>query len=69
MNTYLISVFDGSSVFIEKITARSLASAEDRLIDLYLPSDEDVPADWEDFVAIMEEAGYAIGNFYEISEF
>lgn len=57
------------ALFYRKITARSLASAEDRFIDLYLPSDEDVPADWEDFVAIMEEAGYAIGNFTKYLNF
>lgn len=69
MNTYLIPVFDGSSTYIEKVMARSLSSAEDKFIDMYISSDDDIPEDWEEFLSFMEDAGYIIGEPCEISEF
>ena len=70
MNTYLIPIYDRSTgIYIEDIKARSLSSAEDVIIDKYLPEDENFPESWEDFLATMEDNRIIIGDIYEISEF
>lgn len=70
MNTYLIPIYDGRFVYIEKIVAKNLESAKEQFINEYLPDESPVPADWEDFTLIMnEDCDYTIGEFYEISEF
>lgn len=69
MNTYLIPIYDGEDTYIDSVKARNLEQAKDRIIDSYLDEDDDVPADWDDFISIMADKGYGIGNFYELSEF
>ena len=39
-------------------------------MDNYLDEDDDVPADWNDFIIYMDNKyDYMFGDFYELSEF
>ena len=70
MNTYLVPVFDGEDIWIERIDANSIKDAENRFIDDYITDDDEIPADFEDFKKKLEEnEEWKIGNFYEIDEF
>ena len=70
MNTYLVPVFDGEDIWIERIDSNSIKDAENRFIDDYITDDDEIPADFEDFKMKLEEnEGWKIGNFYEIDEF
>lgn len=71
MNTYLIPVYNGaSSVYIDKVKARNLEDAKQRIMYLYLDGDDEVPADWDDFLVYVDQKyDYIFGDFYELSEF
>lgn len=71
MNTYLIPIYNGASgVYIDKVKAKNIEDAKQRIIDLYLDDNDEVPADWDDFlIYIDQEYDYIFGDFYELSEF
>lgn len=70
MNTYLIPVNNSEEIYIDYVKARSIEDAEQRIIDNYLDEDDDVPADWNDFIIYMDNKyDYVFGDFYELSEF
>lgn len=70
MNTYLIPVNNSEEIYIDYVKARSIEDAEQRIMDNYLDEDDDVPADWNDFIIYMDNKyDYIFGDFYELSEF
>lgn len=70
MNTYLIPVFNGEDIYIDHIIARNISEAKKRFMDDYLDDNDDVMADWDEFLSYMtDKYNYAIGAFYELSEF
>lgn len=70
MNTYLIPVNNSEEIYIDYVKARSIEDAEQRIMDNYLDEDDDVPADWNDFIIYMDNRyNYVFGDFYELSEF
>lgn len=70
MNTYLIPVNNSEEIYIDYVKARSIEDAEQRIMDNYLDEDDDVPADWNDFIIYMDNKyDYMFGDFYELSEF
>ena len=70
MNTYLIPINNSEEIYIDYVKARSIEDAEQRIMDNYLDEDDDVPADWKDFIIYMDNKyDYMFGDFYELSEF
>lgn len=70
MNTYLIPISDDGDIYIEKVKARSIEDAKQRIMDEYLDEDDDIPADWGDFLVYMDgNYNFVFGDFYELSEF
>ena len=70
MNTYLIPVYDGFNIFIDKITAVSLEEAQLKYIDKHICDEDPYPDSWDEFVKQREEMhGTIVGDLYEISEF
>lgn len=70
MNTYLIPINNSEEIYIDYVKARSIEDAEQRIMDNYLDEDDDVPADWNDFIIYMDNKyDYMFGDFYELSEF
>lgn len=70
MNTYLIPINNSEEIYIDYVKARSIEDAEQRIMDNYLDEDDDVPADWNDFIIYMDNKyDYVFGDFYELSEF
>ena len=66
--TYIVPIYNGHTADIECIKARSLAHAEELFIDNFILKNEDIPADFEEFKNRLEEEGWSIGEFYELSE-
>ena len=63
MNTYVVPY----SVWVEKITARSLQEAKDKIIETYVNLwDLDYPGDWSEFVDIIEAANAQVGDVIDI---
>lgn len=70
MNTYLIPINNSEEIYIDYVKARSIEDAEQRIMDNYLDENDDVPADWNDFIIYMDNKyDYVFGDFYELSEF
>lgn len=70
MNTYLIPISSPDGPSIESVKAKDLSSAMIRFMKSNLDADDPVPADWEDFLNIMEEIYQTtVGDIYDISEF
>ena len=70
MNTYLIPINNSEEIYIDYVKARSIEDAEQRIMDNYLDENDDVPADWNDFIIYMDNKyDYMFGDFYELSEF
>lgn len=70
MNTYLIPISTPEGPSIESVKAKDLSSAKIRFMKANLDDDDPVPADWEDFLDIMEETyQITVGDIYDISEF
>ena len=67
MNTYVVSFSTSDSVWVEKITARSLQEAKDKIIETYVNLwDLDYPGDWSEFVDIIEAANAQVGDVIDI---
>ena len=70
MNTYIIPLSLNNDVWIETIKAKSISEAQDKLMNrLSNDWDLDIPADWEDFLAIIDNDGFRIGELKDIEEF
>ncbi len=70
MNTYIIPFSLNNDVWIETIKAKSISEAQDKLMNrLSNDWDLDIPADWEDFLAIIDNDGFRIGELKDIEEF
>lgn len=70
MNTYIIPFYLNNDVWIETIKAKSISEAQDKLMNrLSNDWDLDIPADWEDFLAIIDNDGFRIGELKDIEEF
>ena len=67
MNTYVVPFGTNDGVWIEKITARSLQEAKDKIIETYVNLwDLDYPGDWSEFVDIIEAANAQVGDVIDI---
>ena len=67
MNTYVVPFSTSDSVWIEKIAARSLQEAKDKIIETYVNLwDLDYPGDWSEFVDIIEAANAQVGDVIDI---
>lgn len=71
MNTYLIPLYNTNTrePFIESVSAKSISEAQDRFIEEWIDEDSEIPGDWYDFIDVMYENGFILGEFKEISEF
>lgn len=70
MNTYIIPFSIDNDVWIETVRAKSLLEAQDRLMNRLSNDWElDVPADWEDFLAILDNNGFRVGELKDVEEF
>lgn len=72
MSTYIVPIYneDENDVYIEKVSARNLEEAEDRIMNKYLDAEDEVPCDYSDFLDIIyQNQGLVFGSFYELSEF
>lgn len=67
MNTYVVPFSTSDSAWVEKITARSLQEAKDKIIETYVNLwDLDYPGDWSEFVDIIEAANAQVGDVIDI---
>lgn len=67
MNTYVVPFGTSDSVWIEKVTARSLQEAKDKIIETYVNLwDLDYPGDWNEFVDIVEATNAQVGDVIDI---
>lgn len=73
MNTYLFPMCDvkDNIAWIEKILARNLTSAEEKLIRLLMEDYEeyDLPDDMSEIKRILSSQGIILGELYDIEEF
>lgn len=70
MNTYIIPFSIDNDVWIETVKAKSLLEAQDRLMNRLSHDWElDIPADWEDFLAILDNNGFHVGELKDVEEF
>lgn len=70
MNTYIIPFSLDNDVWIETVKAKSLFEAQDKLMNRLSNDWElDIPADWEDFLAILDNNGFRVGELKDIEEF
>lgn len=67
MNTYVVPFGTSDGVWIEKVTARSLQEAKDKVIETYVNLwDLDYPGDWNEFVDIVEAVNAQVGDVIDI---
>lgn len=70
MNTYIIPFSIGNDVWIESVKAKTILEAQDKLMNrLSYDWELDVPADWEDFLAILDNNEFRVGELKDIEEF
>lgn len=70
MNTYIIPFSLDNDVWIETVKAKSLLEAQDRLMNRLSHDWElDIPADWEDFLAILDNNYFRVGELKDVEEF
>lgn len=73
MNTYLFPICDSNEniVWIEKIKARNLSSAKEKLVQMLLEDYEDLnlPDDLNEMEKILNSNGLILGELYDIEEF
>lgn len=67
MNTYVVPFGISEGVWIEKVTARSLQEAKDKIIEAYVNLwDLEYPGDWSEFVDLLEVEEVKIGEVIDI---
>lgn len=72
MNTYLLPIADNEyqKTWIESVKARGFTEAKDKFMESITNEfDLDVPMDWDDFVRILSEGNFIIGNISDVEEF
>lgn len=73
MNTYLFPICDvrDNIAWIEKIRARNLTSAKEKLVQLLMEDYEeyDLPDDMNETKRILSSKGIILGELYDIEEF
>lgn len=73
MNTYLFPICDvrDNIAWIEKIRARNLASAKEKLVQMLMEDYEeyDLPDDMSEIERILSSNGIILGELYDIEEF
>lgn len=73
MNTYLFPICDvkDNIVWIEKVRARNLSSAEEKLVQMLMEDYEeyDLPDDMSEIERILSSKGIILGELYDIEEF
>lgn len=70
MNTYIIPFSINNDVWIESVKAKTILEAQDKLMNrLSYDWELDVPADWEDFLAILDNNEFRVGELKDIEEF
>lgn len=73
MNTYLFPICDVNDniVWIEKIRARNLTTAKEKLVQMLMEDYEeyDLPDDLREMERILNSKGIVLGELYDIEEF
>lgn len=70
MNTYIIPFSLDNDVWIESVKAKTILEAQDKLMNrLSYDWELDIPADWEDFLAILDNNGFRVGELKNVEEF
>lgn len=73
MNTYLFPICDVNDniVWIEKIRARNLTTAKEKLVQMLMEDYEeyDLPDDLREMERILNSKGIILGELYDIEEF
>lgn len=70
MNTYIIPFSLDNDVWIESVKAKSILEAQDKLMNRLSHDWElDVPTDWEDFLQILSNEMFRVGELKDIEEF
>lgn len=70
MNTYIIPFSINNDVWIESVKAKTILEAQDKLMNrLSYDWELDVPANWEDFLAILDNNEFRVGELKDIEEF
>ena len=71
MNTYLFPICDVSNnvVWIEKIRARNIALAKEKLVQMLIEDYDDLPDDLNEIETILSSKGIILGELYDVEEF
>lgn len=70
MNTYIIPFSLDNDVWIESVKAKSILEAQDKLMNRLSHDWElDIPTDWEDFLQILSNEMFLVGELKDIEEF
>lgn len=71
ISTYLLPVCDGKDIWIDKVFANNLKSAEDKFIDDWMESTQlDDISDWDELKErLLDKMGIIIGDIYDSEEF
>lgn len=70
MNTYIIPFSIDNDVWIESVKAKSILEAQDKLMRRLSNEWElEVPSDWEDFLQILSNEMFRVGEIKDIEEF
>ena len=71
MNTYLFPICDVSNnvVWIEKIRARNITLAKEKLVQMLMEDYDDLPDDLNEIETILSSKGIILGELYDVEEF
>ena len=71
MNTYLFPICDVSNnvVWIEKIRARNITLAKEKLVQMIMEDYDDLPDDLNEIETILSSKGIILGELYDVEEF
>lgn len=70
MNIYIVPIYDGPDIWIERIVANSLEQAEDHLYyDLYDRYEFAIAQDFDSLRIELAENGIMIGDLYDLEDF
>ena len=71
MNTYLFPICDVSNnvVWIEKIRARNITLAKEKLVQMLMEDYDNLPDDLNEIETILSSKGIILGELYDVEEF
>ena len=71
MNTYLFPICDVSNnvVWIEKIRARNITLAKEKLVQMLMEDYDDLPDDLNEIETVLSSKGIILGELYDVEEF